>query len=124
LVSYGGSGKNSRNIGNTPFLILRAAEIGTWTSRQRDNDGKPLERPESLSELELVKQCKEFHMLPRAGGLLDQPAGLMEKLSAIYSVWQAHYNFAHTKDVAEFMTNNQSDWEIIQKVKELKHDKK
>lgn len=40
-------------------------------------------------ELKLAWQAISYHALPEAGGLLDQPAGLLSRMTACYNAWQA-----------------------------------
>lgn len=41
-------------------------------------------------ELKLAWQAMSYHALPEAGGLLDQPAGLLSRMTRLYNVWYAH----------------------------------
>lgn len=54
-------------------LILAAANYA-------DGEG---EKP---GELELYEQCIFWHVLPRAGGVLDQPFGLLDRMKSLLNV--------------------------------------
>lgn len=37
----------------------------------------------------LYQTCRAYHTLPRAGGILDQPAGLLDKMTYLVNLAQA-----------------------------------
>jgi len=41
------------------------------------------------AELELALQCERWGALPEPGGLLDQPMGLLARMSAVLNVYNA-----------------------------------
>jgi len=61
-------------------MIERAAAAG-----EGDRPGRPA--PEPPAELALWWTCEHFRALPCAGGVLDQPAGLLRRMRT--------YAFAH-----------------------------
>jgi hypothetical protein len=69
--------------------------------------------------------CLRFRTLPRAGGLDDQPAGLLAKMSYLHQVAQAHW--AYEKDGQEpgkqvaWIKNHPDWWRLIKQVRELRH---
>ena len=63
--------------------------MGNWSPNLRDNDGGKVPQPSPPSELVLAWHCKEWNSLPYSGGLLDQPAGLMSRLSTLSSIHTA-----------------------------------
>jgi len=65
------------------------ADFAGWTPRLRTNEGEEVTKPASPRELTLVNQCKKWRSLPKSGGLFDQPAGLMGKLSFLDNVAEA-----------------------------------
>lgn len=74
-------------------------------------------------ELELGWQVDRFHALPDAGGLLDQPFGLMEKLRVatdIYKGYNAYINRPMGDDAKwirehpEYMRAVAKVWEIFE----------
>ena len=73
------------------------ADVGNWSSRLRDDDGKEIPRPSPPDELVLAWNCERWNSLPYGGGLLDQPAGLMDKLSLLSKVHNAYKVFRNKK---------------------------
>ena len=71
------------------------AQVGTFCCARQDcekPEGKPCPKcgmPEpTVLDLELLKlwsRCKQFNALPAAGGLLDQPATLMDLMDLVGS---------------------------------------
>lgn len=99
---------------NTPFLILAAADFAE----------NPKHKPPP--ELTLALQCERWGALPEAGGLYDQPAGLLDRMSASLNVYQAFDNWksrkaGHEKDWTD---NNPKAWAVIQDVNKLRQDVK
>jgi hypothetical protein len=60
-------------------------------------------------ELALCWQIEQFHTLPFAGGLLEQPAGLMNRVNAagnIYRAYNAWYKPTPPMTRIRFMNDN------------------
>jgi hypothetical protein len=78
------------------------------------------------SLLELGLDCEHFHALPRAGGLLDQPAGLMRKIRQVMNVYHAVklYEQQGTKagEMATWRSENQEVWQIVSDINELREN--
>jgi len=73
-------------------------------------------------ELQLAVRCNQWNTLPNAGGLLDQPVGLIEKMTVslnYYNALTAWKNRDKTKDT-EFVKQHPCDWAIVQHVMELR----
>ena len=69
--------------------------------------------------LSLAWQCRAWRALPEAGGVLDQPVGLLSKMTAldnIYNVWNA---FIKAPDMARWKAQHPREWSIVAEV--LKH---
>lgn len=64
-------------------------------------------------------QCKTWHSLPRAGGLLDQPARLMLEMTVSVNVYQAIKSWRRANNWAEFAKRNPETWEIVIEMLEL-----
>lgn len=64
-------------------MILAAADSGQY--------GEP---PGEL--LELALDCVRHKTMPRAGGIWEQPAGLMEKLRILHNVHDSYYDMVNT----------------------------
>lgn len=56
-------------------------------------------------EVELAIQCHNWGALPRAGGILDQPVGLMARMQAAYGVYQAFKSYTNKLE-------SDADWSI------------
>ena len=76
------SGASQGVNGHPPGIILAAARHGA------DSSAPP------PPELELKRYCLEYHALPCAGGLLDQPAGLLRRMDELYAVAAAFALYA------------------------------
>jgi hypothetical protein len=69
-------------------------------------------------ELEMGFQCLNFHTLPEAGGLRDQLAGDVERMSAALSTynavgaWYTAMN-SHT-NMGQWQNRNRSMWKTVQ----------
>jgi len=72
-------------------------------------------------EIRMAQLCERWHALPEAGGLLDQPAGLVEKMSIAMNVFNAHKAMLESGDWATWLTENKQGAEIINWVKELRN---
>ncbi|MHB0922609.1 MAG: hypothetical protein ACYC3H_01415 [Bellilinea sp.] len=93
-----------------PGLILAAAACGEDP------------RAEPPPELRLAWQAFGFHALPEAGGLLDQPAGLLTRMTRIYNVWLAFKSYSQ-RDLSkhkEWVETNPALYETILRVKRLR----
>jgi len=66
-------------------------------------------------------QCKMFNALPRAGGLEDQPAGLIRKMMVAYNYWTAHRAYAEHdySHHAEWMEANKRLFALVKEVREI-----
>lgn len=62
-------------------------------------------------------RCRDFPgALPYAGGLLDQPAGLIARMITAYNVWQAVKDWRSSKDWIEWSMRNPGRWATVQAV--------
>jgi hypothetical protein len=64
--------------------------------------------------------CLHWGCLPDAGGLLDQPAGLIDRMNIVTNVYNAMRGMATAKDKTKFAKENESAWKIVQNVYELR----
>lgn len=69
-------------------------------------------------ELVLAWRCEQYRTLPRAGGLWDQPFGLVEKMTVCLNVYNACREWARGVG-KDWIKNNRSTFEILQAVWEL-----
>ena len=74
--------------------------------------------PDELKEWWL---CEELHVLPEAGGLRDQPAGLLTKMQYIGTVYRAirTWNDREPGKEKEFVDAYPDLWQVIQRVMEM-----
>lgn len=73
-------------------------------------------------ELELARQAVYWSTLPRAGGLLEQPAGLLEKMRQALEVWKAFraWKEADPLKQAAWKKAHPAEWKIVKSVRELR----
>jgi len=66
-------------------------------------------------ELTLAWQAQSWQALPEAGGLRDQPAGLLDRMGASLRVYDAMRAFADRPPghEDEFSQKNPRSWEIV-----------
>jgi hypothetical protein len=83
-------------------------------------EGKTKEPPRELS---LLWECDRFHVLPRAGGLLDQPFGLMQRMRVCENVYHALQLWKSEKWVT-FEKNHPDEFKIVQHVITLRAQNK
>jgi len=104
---------------------LEAADYGSWTKNKIDNFGNKVPMPTPPPELKIAIQCKGWDALPYAGGILDQPYGLLDRLGSIYNIYIAHKKYANLKsdEVSDFIANEPELYAIIQEVQEMKENK-
>jgi len=106
-------------------LILEAADYGGWEKKKRDNFGKEIPCPPTPPLLELALHCKTWNSLPRAGGILDQPYGLMQRLTAVYNVYSAFKLFANERmpgHEGDFANEHPAEYELIKLIRNMKND--
>lgn len=74
-------------------------------------------------ELALAWQCRDFGALPRAGGVLDQPAGLLARLTAarnVYAAWKSYTTEGRAAGrMAQWRRENADLADIVDNVKGL-----
>lgn len=72
-------------------------------------------------ELEMAWQAMYWSALPRAGGLLDQPAGLMERMRQAFEVWRAFRAWKDSDPLkqAEWKKKHPAEWKIVKGVRGL-----
>jgi hypothetical protein len=91
-------------------MILAAAACG------EDPDLPP------PAELRLAFQATTYGALPLAGGLFDQPAGLLSRMTQAYNTWLAYHSF-HNCDLAHYdkwAKANPDLNRILQRVRKLR----
>lgn len=74
-------------------------------------------------ELELAFENRDFGGLPEAGGLMDQPAGLLKRMRiamAGFTAWRRWLDREAGKE-GEFAERYPRDWAIVKDVMEMRH---
>lgn len=73
-------------------------------------------------ELRLAWQALGYHALPEAGGLLDQPPGLLNRMTQAYNAWFAckSYRKRDLEHSQEWMEANPDLFAIVQRVRKLR----
>ena len=71
-------------------------------------------------ELKYALQSYKHGGLPNSGGLRDQPAGLMLRMSAAYNVWNAHSSYKSAQFNPEWIKSNPGLMQIIGEVASLR----
>ena len=61
-------------------------------------------------------------MLPKAGGLEDQPAGLVSRMAIVENVYDAQKALRGATDFVKFKAKNPDAWRIIEKIIELRKE--
>lgn len=67
-------------------------------------------------ELEKLAEIRYWNALPRAGGLLDQPAGLLQKLQYADRLYHAWKGWTETQDPENWKKENPGDWPIVKAI--------
>ena len=73
-------------------------------------------------ELRLAFRCQQWGTLPCSGGLLDQPAGLVDRMTLVlntHNAWGAWLKRDPGKD-GEFVKAYPDTWRIVQHIIELR----
>jgi hypothetical protein len=91
-------------------MILAAAEYG-------EGNGDP------PPELELAFRCRRWNSLPESGGLNDQPAGLMQRLTVAENVYQAFSGMTTANDLAKWSDANPHMVKILESVYNLRKER-
>jgi len=71
-------------------------------------------------ELELAWQARSWGTLPEAGGLRDQRAGELRRLSAALNTYNAVKAFHAAKDAKQWADTRPDQWRIMQYVATLR----
>ncbi len=73
-------------------------------------------------ELRLAWQAVSYHTLPEAGGLLDQPAGLLSRMTSLYNVWTSYraYDRRNLNKAKEWIDANPDLYETVIRVNRMR----
>ena len=69
-------------------------------------------------ELILAWQCKQWNTLPRSGGILEQPAGLIKIMSAVINVYNAFIQI-QKGNIIQIANSNPEILKIVREVEKL-----
>jgi hypothetical protein len=93
-------------------VILEAATCA-------ENKGQP------PPELQMAWDCQAWGALPEAGGMRDQPAGLMLRMRTCLSVFQAWRDYAvdghKAGEMAAWAQEHAEEWRIVGEVKRIRN---
>lgn len=69
-------------------------------------------------ELALAWHCERWNALPRAGGILDQPAGLLDRMAYAQNVYNTikAYERVTADQLGNWVQNNPEAWELIARI--------
>ena len=73
-------------------------------------------------ELALYRRAQTYGGLPRAGGLDDQPAGLLDRMSASANVYRAWRGLAQASNKVEWQSAHPDEWAVCQTVMKLRRE--
>lgn len=75
-------------------------------------------------ELALAFDCERYHQLPYSGGVLEQPAGLLQRVRAVANVYNAVRNYLREGkrpgEEANWKKNHRDEWDVIKHINELR----
>lgn len=75
-------------------------------------------------ELRLAFRCQQWGTLPCTGGLLDQPAGLVERMTIAINVYNSMkaWQQSAARNAKDFVKNNPDTWRIVKMVLDMRAD--
>ena len=69
--------------------------------------------------LELAWHSERYHSLPESGGLLDQPAGVLNKMAIASNVYAAFVAFKHSTHLAEWADTHPQEFKTVVEIERL-----
>jgi hypothetical protein len=60
--------------------------------------------------------CESWHSLPESGGILDQPAGLLHRMSSVLNVYNALKEYYASDDGDLWLEKNPDGADIVSRV--------
>jgi hypothetical protein len=78
-------------------------------------------KAEPPPELRLAWQCNRFRALPLGGGVLEQPAGLLDRMDALLTTWRAWLSWSRRKagHEGEWAEQHPAEWKIVEHILEM-----
>ena len=76
------------------------------------------------ADLELALHCERWNALPEAGGLLDQPLGLVSRMTALLNIYRAMSAEQNRGNMSlvEFSKSNPDSYKIMIKIHNLRQE--
>jgi hypothetical protein len=77
------------------------------------------------AELQLGLICERWNALPEVGGILDQPVGLLEKMSAAVNVYNALLSEKNRGELTltQWSKANPQAWQVLASVEQQRRKK-
>jgi hypothetical protein len=73
-------------------------------------------------ELLLALNCKAWNCLPAAGGLMDQPAGLFNRMNVALNVYTAYREWLTKNDVdANWSETHPDEFSLVVRIEKMLH---
>jgi hypothetical protein len=72
--------------------------------------------------LSLYWQCERFNSLPEAGGILDQPAGLLQKMSSLANIYDSHKAYYAASNVAKWADANPEAFRVVAMIRRMEQE--
>ena len=74
-------------------------------------------------ELELAFYAKDIGALPEAGGVYDQPAGLLRKMRISYNIFNAWTEWKRLgqDSISEWIQHNPGKYKIVNEILEMRN---
>lgn len=83
------------------------------------------EKGEPPPVLILALDCEFYRALPKGGGVLDQPAGLLRKMRTALNVFRAFIEYKRegrqAGRMAKWRSENEQIWEIVAEVNKVRN---
>jgi len=74
--------------------------------------------------LQLALDCSNYGVLPHPGGLMEQPAGLMDDLRRLSNIYNSFYDMVHTPlDQKTWSEKNPGKFKIVAGIEALRAEK-
>jgi hypothetical protein len=76
------------------------------------------------AELELALQCERWGSLPNAGGVLNQPMGLLARMSVALNVYNA-FKSEHQRGsstLTEWSRSNPAAWHVVARIEKMRRN--
>ena len=69
--------------------------------------------------LNYALQADRWGALPEAGGLRDQPAGMLDKMATLRNIWNLWQAYHNSPSPAEWAGNNPHLWDKLASIKQV-----